>query len=171
MELLESLEKRQTNAKRKNLSLRSLPHLVATGFGLGFLPIFPGTWGSLATAAAVFGLYQIPLPHLFGIHLGLVVTLFPIAWYCSEKAARAMSTDDPSAVVIDEVFGQALALLFVPVSLVSVITGLVLFRIFDIVKPFPVNRGERLSGGLGIVTDDLIAGVYAGLVLLLLHAS
>lgn len=171
MELLGSLEKRRTNTNRKNLSLLSFPHLVATGFGLGFLPVFPGTWGSLASAAVVFGLYQLPLPYLFEIHLTVVVILFPIAWYCSEKTSRAMDTDDPSAVVIDEVFGQSLALLFVPISLVSVITGLVLFRIFDIVKPFPVNRGEHLFGGLGIVADDLIAGVYAGLVLLILHAS
>jgi len=169
MELLESLEKKRGRAKGKNPSLRSFPQLVATGFGLGYLPFFPGTWGSLAAALAVCGLYQFPLPHLFGIHLTLVLLLFPVAWYCSEKTSRAMDTADPSVVVIDEVFGQSLALLFVPVSLVSVIIGLVLFRIFDIFKPFPVNRAERLSGGLGIVADDLIAGVYAGLVLLLLH--
>jgi len=144
---------------------------VATGFGLGFLPFFPGTWGSIASAAVLFGLYQLPFPYIFAIHLTFVLLLFPIAWYCSEKTSRATDSSDPSSVVIDEVFGQSLALLFVPVSLVSVITGLVLFRVFDIVKPFPVNLGERLRGGLGIVTDDLIAGVYAGLVLLLLHAS
>jgi phosphatidylglycerophosphatase A len=174
MELLESLEKKRARTKGKNPSLRSFPQLIATGFGLGYLPIFPGTWGSLATAVAVYGLYQLPFPHIFGIHLALALLLFPVAWYCSEKASRAMGTADPSVVVIDEVFGQALALLFVPVTLTTVIIGLILFRIFDIFKPFPVSSAERLHGGLGIVADDLIAGVYAGLVLLLLfllHAS
>ncbi|HUV14837.1 MAG TPA: phosphatidylglycerophosphatase A [Acidobacteriota bacterium] len=171
MELLQSLEKKRVRTKGKNPSLRSFSQLVATGFGLGYLPIFPGTWGSIATAVAVYGLYQLPLPHIFAIHIAFVLLLFPLAWYCSEKASRAMDTADPSVVVIDEVFGQALALLFVPVGLVSVISGLALFRIFDIFKPFPVSWAERLRGGLGIVADDLIAGVYAGLVLLLLHAS
>jgi phosphatidylglycerophosphatase A len=171
MELLESLEKRRARTREKSPSFWSFPQFVATGFGLGYLPFFPGTWGSLATAIAIYGIYQLPIPYLFAIHFTLVILLLFVAWYCSGKASQVMGESDPSSVVIDEVFGQSLALLFVPVTMVTVISGFILFRIFDIVKPFPVNRAERLPGGLGIAADDLVAGLYAGVLLLILHAS
>ena len=90
----------------------------------------------------------------------------PLSIFSSEHVARRVGRQDPSAIVIDEVVGQILSLLWVPISLTSLIIGFITFRIFDILKPFPVGRSASLPGGLGIVCDDLLAGVYAGLVTL-----
>ncbi len=136
-----------------------------TGVGVGYLPLAPGTWGSLATLLPVVTVHW-----LFPIHetmiLGSLVALltFPAVVF-STRFSRSQGDPDPSKIVIDEVLGQMLCLLFVPVSAVSLGAGFVLFRFFDIVKPFPVRNSEKLPGGMGIVCDDLIAGVYAGLCL------
>ena len=139
-----------------------------TGLGLGYLPLAPGTWASLATLLLVFGVHW-----LFPLHetivLGSLVALltFPAVVF-STRFSRSKGDPDPSKIVIDEILGQMLCLLFVPVSAVSVGAGFLLFRFFDIVKPFPVRSSEKLPGGMGIVCDDLIAGLYAGLCLKLL---
>ena len=86
----------------------------------------------------------------------------------STRFSRSEGDPDPSKIVIDEILGQMLCLLFVPVSAVSLGVGFLLFRFFDIVKPFPARSSEKLPGGMGIVCDDLIAGLYAGLCLKLL---
>ncbi len=139
-----------------------------TGGGVGYLPLAPGTWASLATLLPVVAVHW-----LFPLHetivLGSLVALltFP-AMVFSTRFSRSEGDPDPSKIVIDEILGQMLCLLFVPVSAVSVGAGFLLFRFFDIFKPFPVRNSEKLPGGIGIVCDDLIAGLYAGLCLKLL---
>jgi len=139
-----------------------------TGLGVGYLPLAPGTWASLATLLPVVAVHW-----LFPLHetivLGSLVALltFPAVVF-STRFSRSEGDPDPSKIVIDEILGQMLCLLFVPVSAVSVGAGFLLFRFFDIFKPFPVRNSEKLPGGMGIVCDDLIAGLYAGLCLKLL---
>ncbi len=139
-----------------------------TGVGVGYLPLAPGTWGSLAALLPVFTVHW-----LFPLHetvvLGSLVALltFPAVVF-STRFSRSEGDPDPSRIVIDEILGQMLCLLFVPVSAVSLGAGFFLFRFFDIWKPFPVRNSEKLPGGMGIVCDDLIAGVYAGLCLKIL---
>ena len=94
----------------------------------------------------------------------VLVLLVPLSIVSSGHVARRAGSQDPSNIVIDEVVGQILSLLWVPISLTSLIIGFIAFRVFDILKPFPIGRSEGLPGGLGIVCDDLLAGVYAGLV-------
>ena len=136
-----------------------------TGVGVGYLPIAPGTWGSLAALLLVFTVHW-----LFPLHetvvLGSLVALltFPAVVF-STQFSRSEGDPDPSKIVIDEILGQMLCLLFVPVAAVSLGAGFFLFRFFDIWKPFPVRNSEKLPGGMGIVCDDLVAGVYAGLCL------
>jgi phosphatidylglycerophosphatase A len=137
-------------------------NLVATFFGIGRLKPGPGTWGSLATVLLWWLLshwiatqWQI----LFVICLaGLAVALgIPAA----TAVSRAYAKKDPQFVVIDEVAGQLIALIAVPVSWKSLLLGFILFRGFDIVKPPPVRQLERLPEGSGIVLDDVAAGIYA----------
>jgi phosphatidylglycerophosphatase A len=98
------------------------------------------------------------------IILGVIfLVLSGPAVFFSGRFSRSEKDPDPSKVVIDEILGQILCLLWVPVSVVSLTAGFLLFRFFDIVKPSPARESEKLSGGIGIVCDDLIAGTYAGL--------
>jgi len=149
---------------------------IAT-FGVGYLPLVPGTWGSLVGVGIyllirffVFGLGQLPF-FLIELLVILVITLSGI--WAASQTERIIGRKDPGKVVVDEVAGQLIALL--PVALVPfwsswklwVIVSFILFRLFDIFKPYPANRMERLHGGIGIMFDDLVAGIYvAGVVLI-----
>ena len=97
----------------------------------------------------------------------LLLLMVP-AVFSSGRVARSDGNSDPSRVVIDEIVGQILCLLWVPVSVISLVAGFLLFRFFDIVKPSPARESEGLGGGVGIVCDDLIAGIYAGVSLKIL---
>ena len=122
-----------------------------TGVGVGYLPLAPGTWASLATLLPVVAVHW-----LFPVHetivLGSLVAVLTVpAMVFSTRFSRSEGDPDPSKIVIDEILGQMLCLLFVPVSAVSVGAGFLLFRFFDIFKPFPVRNSEKLPGGMGIV--------------------
>lgn len=169
MEASESLERRRIIWKRKSGS-RLLIRSIATGLGTGYLPLAPGTWGSLVAVLLVLGIHQISVPYQLTVHLVVTILLFPLAWFTAGRVAEEEGNQDPNLVVIDEMFGQSLCLLWVPVTSYYWLLGFALFRFFDIVKPFPAKQSERLPGGLGIVMDDLVAGVYAGLVLWLIYA-
>jgi phosphatidylglycerophosphatase A len=169
MEVSESLERRRVVWKTRNVS-RLLIRSIATGFGVGYLPLAPGTWGSLAAVVLVILIHQIAGPYQLAVHVAVTILLFPLAWFTSDRVAQDDEDQDPDIVVIDEVFGQFLCLLWVPVISFYWIIGFALFRFFDIVKPFPAKQSERLPGGLGIVMDDLVAGLYAGLILWLIYA-
>ena len=129
----------------------------------GNLPLMPGTWGSLA-ALPLWWLLQ----HLGPLGYGLVVVLLgAVSIYLSGRAETYLQQADAPVIVIDEVVGQLITLAGCPVNFFAVGLGVVLFRLFDIIKPFPIGLiNSRLGGGLGIVLDDVVAGIYAGLVLL-----
>src|SRR5580658_7865459 len=145
--------------------------LVATFFGAGRLRPGPGTWGSLA-AVVVWALASSRIPVAnrtwATIIAAIVVSLIGIP--AATLVARSCGLKDPQFVVVDEVAGQLVALIAVPLAWKTFLAGLILFRIFDIWKPFPIRRLERLPEGTGIVVDDLGAGLYALAVMhLLLH--
>jgi phosphatidylglycerophosphatase A len=144
---------------------------VGTFFGTGLLKPGPGTWSSLATTLIWFGLGRVlPSGIRIPIHLVLVALATALGIPAATRIARALGRKDPSIVVIDETAGQLLTLLGAPLNWQSMLAGLILFRAFDITKPFPIRRLEKLPEGTGIVVDDLGAGVYAlALMHLLLH--
>jgi phosphatidylglycerophosphatase A len=145
--------------------------LVATFFGAGRMHPGPGTWGSAAAVLLWFVVTRVVPPSqqiMMAIGLALVATVVGIP--AATRVARESGSKDPQFVVIDEVAGQLVAMIAAPVSWKTLLAGFILFRVFDILKPFPVNRLERLPEGTGIVLDDLGAGIYAGLVMqTLLH--
>src|SRR6266852_3956634 len=145
--------------------------LVATFFGLGRLRPGPGTWASAAAALIWFELAKRISPgSQWAVLAGLAAIAIVIGIPAATRVARAYGVKDPQFVVIDEVAGQWIALLFAPRAWKTLLAGFILFRVFDIVKPPPVRQLERLPEGTGIVIDDIGAGLYALLVLqLLLH--
>ncbi len=148
-----------------------LSEWVATGLGAGYLPLAPGTWGSLE-GVFVAGAIHLVAPEHEGWWILICATLTAaIGVWAASKTAASSNDPDPSKVVIDEVAGQLLTYVWVPLTWVSLVFGFLLFRLFDITKPFPARQSENLPGGWGIMTDDLIAGVFAGLCLLLLHTG
>ncbi len=138
--------------------------LIATWFGAGLLPKAPGTWGSLAALPpGVLLLWLGDAPALIG---GVLLVSIAGVW-AGECYADALGKDDPGAVVVDEVAGQWLALLpCAALGLAEIALAFVLFRAADILKPWPASWADRnIPGGLGIMADDWIAGLYAGVVL------
>lgn len=158
-------------AKRSHSEAPLWATTVATFFGVGLLKPGPGTWGSTATVLLwTLASSQIsPGSRTWAtIVAASVVTLVGIP--AATLVARACGRNDPQFVVIDEVTGQLVALIAVPLAWKTFLAGLILFRVFDILKPFPIRRLEQLPEGTGIVVDDLGAGVYALIVMhLLLH--
>jgi phosphatidylglycerophosphatase A len=150
--------------------------LLTSCFGLGYLPIAPGTWGSLPPAILFAAMCLSPLPRIVAVVLMffIVTDASTICVLFSSDAIEATGKKDPSEVVVDEVAGQALALL--PFSLydtsgneviIIALAGFILFRLFDIIKPWPCRRLEKLPAGWGILADDLMAGFYAAIVLMI----
>lgn len=135
--------------------------LIATGLGLGRAPIAPGTVGSLAGLLVVAVLWR--LGGAWTVAAGAVFVTALGMWAASGAEAR-FGQRDPGAVVIDEIAGQMVSLLFLAPDVTTLVIGFVLFRVFDIWKPFPVRRAEKLPGASGIMVDDLLAGAYANLV-------
>jgi phosphatidylglycerophosphatase A len=145
--------------------------LIATFFGIGRLRPGPGSWGSAATVLLWAALAHTLAPSSrTSVAIALVVVVTLIGIPAATQVARGSGTKDPQFVVIDEVAGQLLALVAVPVAWKSFLAGFILFRAFDIVKPPPVRQLEALPEGTGIVLDDVAAGFYAlGTMHLLLH--
>ena len=145
-----------------------LIRVVVTGLGIGFLPLAPGTWASGATVLLVALIHWV-VPTCEALVLGgALVLLTPLAVVFSTRYSQAENHPDPSQVVIDEIIGQMVCFLWIPISIFSLAVGFLMFRFFDIVKPFPVRTCERLPGGMGIVCDDVAAGLYTGVSLSLL---
>jgi len=143
--------------------------LLATCGGVGSLPVAPGTWGSLV-GVLVGVIAARLLSHPQGLFF-LIATFILFAWVCG-KAARALDDPDPSSVILDEVWGMAAIVMALP-WLVSVwshlIVGFMIFRAFDVAKPPPLRELEKLSGGWGIMADDLGAAAYTMLLLWVIH--
>jgi len=192
--------------------------LIATGFGLGYLPKAPGTWGSLSALLLFWGTDVIQRRMLadpprssgsvadwaFAVywpHILLVIFVAIVGLWSAQIAARSHETRDPQWIVVDEISGQLITFLLylwpVPVAILSMLpkserlfvvnsdmiylggeanwqyllAGFILFRVFDIWKPWPVRAAEKLPGGWGIMADDWVAGIYAALCLWLLRAA
>ena len=136
--------------------------LLATGFGAGYAPVAPGTAGSAQGVLLFFILSQLSL----SLYLGITVLITLFAIWSSGVAEKACGRKDPPHVVIDEIAGQLIALAALPANWKFMLAGFLLFRLFDIVKPWPANMINRdMPGGAGIVLDDVVAGVYANLLL------
>jgi phosphatidylglycerophosphatase A len=135
--------------------------LVATVAGVGRAPIASGTAGSVPGVALAWALAAAgPWAAAAGL-----VTITAVGTWAADVAVRHFGRKDPGEVVVDEVAGQLLALLFVPATWQALALGFLLFRVFDILKPYPAGALERLPGGVGIMADDLAAGIYANLAL------
>jgi phosphatidylglycerophosphatase A len=143
--------------QRKQTLSDRLVVAIATGVYVGYLPPAPGTLGSLLGLLLLWplkpGTVQV-LVTLFLIGVGIVV---------ADQAARVIGGQDPPAIVIDEIAGIAVATLLLPPQVQERVVAFVIFRVFDVIKPFPARQAERLPGGFGIVGDDLIAGLYTNL--------
>jgi phosphatidylglycerophosphatase A len=128
--------------------------------------VAPGTAASALTALV---LWAVP-GSTVGLGLALVVVLVAGTW-AAERAERLIGAKDPGAIVIDEVAGMILSVLLLPRTTSVLVVGFLLFRVFDVVKPFPAGVSQRLPGGLGVMIDDVIAGLYVLVVLLVLRAG
>jgi phosphatidylglycerophosphatase A len=165
---------------------------IATAFGLGYLPKAPGTFGSLGGVAISLGFvwalsrktlqyanmerdanfWTVGLTPAYAQY-AIVVLVAILGVYVSDRAAKYVGKKDPQFVVIDEVSGQMLVYFspFTVLNWKSWLLGFILFRVFDIWKPFPARQAESLPGGLGIMADDWIAGIYAALGLWIARAA
>jgi phosphatidylglycerophosphatase A len=134
---------------------------LATGLGVGYSPIVPGTTGTLLAIPIFLLLSCIPSP----VYEWTIIAFFFLACWVSDKAQSHWGKKDDQRIVIDEIMGFFTAMMWLPKTTLFVALGFVLFRVFDIVKPPPVRRLEQVRGGYGVVLDDVMAGVYANIVL------
>jgi phosphatidylglycerophosphatase A len=136
--------------------------LLATGFGVGYSPIVPGTLGTLLAIPVYYFLSNISSP-LYEITL---IGFFFLSVWISANAEIAFGKKDDQRIIIDEIVGFLITMLWVPKTIRFVIIGFLLFRVFDILKPFPIRRLEKgFKGGFGVVLDDVVAGVYGNIIL------
>jgi phosphatidylglycerophosphatase A len=136
--------------------------VIATFFGLGYAPVASGTAGSAGAVVLFILAGRLWWPW----YIGLWLVLFAIAVYTSQKVQDAIGEDDPSIVVIDEVVGYLAAMFLLPVSAGYIATGFFIFRLLDIIKPFPASYfDKKVKNGLGIVMDDVIAGIFTCVIL------
>jgi phosphatidylglycerophosphatase A len=139
--------------------------LIATGFYSGYLPRAPGTWGSLVGLLLFLLLHTLNVP----VYLAVTAGLFVLGSFVAGEAEKILDTRDPGVVVIDEIVGILITMIAVPVTPLTLLLGFILFRIFDVLKPFPVNFfDKKFHGGLGIMLDDVMAGIYSLIILQLL---
>lgn len=135
---------------------------IATVGYSGYFPVAPGTVGSLAGLVAYLLVWW---SRSMALEIGLIVLLFAAGVWAGTIAERYFGGIDPGPIVIDEVVGMLITLAFIPVGLAGALIGFVLFRVFDVVKPYPARRLERLHGGLGVMADDAMAAIYANVTL------
>ena len=151
------------SASGKDLSLSHPAVFLATGFGVGLLPLAPGTWGSILAIGMAWGIV-----HILG-HLALAISIalfFCIGVWASNLCIKYFDGKDPKQVVIDEIAAQWLVLLIVPPDALNYAIAFVLFRFFDIFKPWPISWADRtIKGGVGIMLDDVLAAVYSMIIL------
>ena len=173
--------------KRKPGSVVDYIGLALTTFGVGYIPGAPGTYGSilaagfyyfLATSFSGFGYsgseasYNAMVAVIHAIILVAFVVFILLGIWAATRSVDLLGNSDASEAVVDEVVGQLVVFLFIPFtsSLTLIIAGLLLFRLFDIWKPYPIDLLQALPGGLGICADDVVAGVYAGVCLSVIYA-
>ena len=142
---------------------------LATGFYVGNVPLAPGTFGSLIGLPLCFLLAGIQLPPA----IILAVLFIGFAVWIAHAAEKILKQKDPGCIVIDEVAGMVVTLIGLPFNLMTAGSGFIIFRILDILKPFPIRTlDKRLAGGIGIVADDVVAGIFANIFIrILLYIS
>jgi phosphatidylglycerophosphatase A len=141
--------------------MRRVAVLIATAAGAGYVPVAPGTAGS-AVGLAIYFLTRHWSP---AVQVAGLAAISLLGVWASYEAARHFQKEDPRQVVIDEVAGQLLTLLLLGAGVVGAVLGFLMFRVLDVLKPWPASRLEALPGGWGIMADDLMAGVYGWLLL------
>jgi len=142
----------------REAALRTPAGFLAFGFGSGLSRFAPGTMGTMVAIPFSFLLKQLP-PYLFWV---LLIALFLIGIYLCGSTARRLGKHDPGGIVWDEMVGYWLTVAFIPMQWPWLLAAFVLFRLFDIFKPWPIRQSEKLfRGGLGIMVDDIIAALYA----------
>lgn len=174
-----------TKENEKDKTFLDYFSLAVTTFGVGYLPFAPGTWGSIVGVAIylLFAWIEANFSpkgitdaqwtawiHSFNLVIFLLFCLLGI--WAATRATKLFRHKDPSQAVVDEVIGQLLTFLFIPFtfSWKMVLTGFLLFRLFDIWKPYPIDSLQNLPAGIGVCADDILAGVYAGTVLSIIYA-
>ncbi len=180
----QSIERRQPE--------RSLDYaaLSITTFGVGYLPLAPGTWGSMVGVAIYLGVgwFDYVWDHHWSLRHGLsgepataishafILVAFVIfclvGVWATGRSTEFFGNTDPSQAVVDEVIGQLIVFLFVPFGIgwPFILAGFLLFRLFDIWKPYPIDSLQNLPAGIGVCADDILAGVYAGVCLSIIYA-
>jgi len=144
---------------------RDPAYFVAFGFGSGLMPVAPGTWGTLAAIPV----YLLLVGHSLLVYLAFTFLAFCLGVWISDKVSRELGLHDYSGIVWDEIVGYLLTMTMAPIGLFWMLTGFLLFRLFDIWKPQPIRWiDEKIKGGLGIMLDDLLAALPAWLIMQLL---
>ncbi|MGH9947261.1 MAG: phosphatidylglycerophosphatase A family protein [Pyrinomonadaceae bacterium] len=193
---------KQEIERRKPQGIKDYIAIAFTTFGVGYLPVAQGTWGSAVGVAIYLGIsfiasviladsrlfiepvwpflsayptFGIPFEVIAWLYAGILfcVFLFCLAGiWAAGRSVALLGNSDPSEAVVDEVIGQLIVFLFVPFGIgwPLILAGFLLFRLFDIWKPYPIRALEVLPGGLGICADDIVAGVYAGVSLAIIYA-
>ena len=137
---------------------------LVTGFGIGLLPIAPGTFGSMLGMVLFLGLAHLYLP-MFWLSL-IIVILYFFSYLAVQSALKIIKRPDPGEIVIDEVLGMMLVMMTIPPDPKWAFLAFILFRMFDILKPWPINQVDsKLKNALGVMLDDFIAAIYAGIVI------
>ena len=135
--------------------------LLATGFGSGYAPVAPGTAGSVVGVLLFWPLASLPVPW----QIAACAALFVMGAFASTSLARELGRKDPGLAVVDEIVGMWVTLVGLPFGPATALLGFVLFRVMDVVKPWPARNLEGLPDGWGIMADDVAAGIYAHLAL------
>lgn len=147
--------------------IKTANKIIATFFYSGYFPVAPGTFGSLV-ALIVWLLF----PTIIGLKTGILVLTLFLGFYATSNVTRGLEVRDPGFIVIDEVVGMWITLLLIDIffepNLKWPIIGFFLFRAFDIIKPYPISASENLGGSLGIMLDDILAGLFSAIVLILI---
>lgn len=142
--------------------MRRLGVFIATCGYLGYAPVAPGTWGS---AAGLLVFFAVRSTGSTAVELAVIAALFAVGVWSGTQAEHHFGGVDPGPIVMDEVVGMLITLALLPVNLAGAIVGFVIFRVLDVVKPWPSAGFEKLPGGLGVMADDGMAAVYGNLVM------
>ena len=138
---------------------------LSTGCYSGYLPIAPGTWGSMVGLVMFMLMHKLSIP----VYLGVTAAIFFIGVFVAGETEKIEDNRDPGIVVIDEIAGMLVTMIAAPATPLAMALGFFIFRVFDVLKPFPIRLADqRLHGGIGIMLDDILAGIYSLIVLQLI---
>lgn len=150
-----------TSVKMRNQSLGFLIKIISSVFGIGYSPFLPGTLASLVA----FLVYVFFIRGNFVAHFACVLSATAIGLFFSSSAEKLFGRNDARQIVLDDFNGMLLGLLFLPYNINLAVIGFIVFRIMDGLKPYPIYKIEKLHGSLGVMGDDIIAGLYTNIVL------